>query len=109
MSWVYLVIAIVAEVIATTALKASEGFTHPVASAITAIGYAIAFYLLALALKTIPVGIAYAVWSGAGIVFIAILGYLVFDQALDMPAILGIGLILAGVAVLNLFSAAGGH
>jgi small multidrug resistance pump len=108
-SWIYLFIAIVAEVIATSALKASEGFSRPIPSAVTVVGYALAFYLLALALKTIPVGIAYAVWSGVGIVAIAVIGYFVFGQALDAAAVIGIGLILAGVLVLNAFSTAGGH
>lgn len=83
--------------------------TRAVPSAITVAGYAVAFYLLALALKTIPVGIAYAVWSGAGIVAIAIIGYFVFGQTLDVPSLIGIGLIPAGVLVLNVFSASGGH
>lgn len=108
-SWIYLSIAIVAEVIATSALKVSDGFSRPLPSVITAVGYGLAFYLLALALKTIPVGIAYAVWSGAGIVAIAVIGYFIFHQTLDIPALIGIGLILAGVLVLNVFSSAGGH
>lgn len=108
-SWIYLSIAIVAEVIATSALKVSDGFSRPLPSTITVIGYGLAFYLLALALKTIPVGIAYAVWSGAGIVAIALIGYFIFGQTLDTPALIGIGLILAGVLVLNVFSASGGH
>ncbi|MGB6241596.1 MAG: multidrug efflux SMR transporter [Castellaniella sp.] len=108
-SWTYLIIAIAAEVVATSALKASNGFTRLLPSSITVIGYGLAFYLLALALKTIPVGIAYAVWSGVGIVAIAAIGYLVFDQTLDAAALIGIGLILAGVLVLNVFSASGGH
>jgi small multidrug resistance pump len=108
-SWTCLFIAIVAEVIATSALKASEGFSRPVPAAVTVVGYALAFYLLALALKTIPVGVAYAVWSGVGIVAIAVIGYFFFGQALDAAAVAGIGLILAGVLVLNVFSAAGGH
>ena len=105
----YLFIAIGAEVIGTTTLKASDGFTRLVPSFITVISYAIAFYLLALALKTIPVGIAYAIWSGAGIVIIALIGYLVFKQNLDTPALIGIGLILAGVLVLNIFSGSSSH
>ena len=108
-SWICLSIAILAEVIATSALKASDGFSRPIPAAITVAGYGLAFYLLALALKTIPVGIAYAVWSGAGIVAIAIIGYAVFGQALDAAALIGIGLILAGVLVLNVFSGTGGH
>ncbi|MFT0533346.1 DMT family transporter [Castellaniella hirudinis] len=106
-SWIYLIVAIVAEVVATSALKASDSFTRLVPSALTVIGYGLAFYLLALALKTIPVGIAYAVWSGVGIVAIAVIGYFVFGQALDTAALIGIGLILAGVVVLNVFSATG--
>ena len=108
-SWISLGIAILAEVIATSALKASDSFTRPLPAAITVIGYGIAFYLLAVALKTIPVGIAYAVWSGAGIVAIALIGYFMFGQALDTAALIGIGLILAGVLVLNVFSGTGGH
>lgn len=108
-SWVYLIIAIAAEVIATSALKASDSFTRVLPSIVTVVGYAVAFYLLALALKTIPVGIAYAVWSGVGIIAIAIIGYFAFGQALDAAGILGIGLILAGVLVLNVFSTVGGH
>ena len=109
MSWTLLAIAIVAEVIATSALKASDGFSRLLPACLTVAGYAIAFYLLAIALKTIPVGIAYAVWSGAGIVAIALIGYLVFGQALDIAGFIGIGLILAGVLVLNVFSKSGGH
>lgn len=107
MNWIYLIIAICAEVVGTTTLKASAGFSRLVPSVITIIGYGIAFYFLALALKTIPVGIAYAIWSGAGIIIIAIIGYLVFNQTLDTAAIIGIGLILAGVLVLNIFSSSG--
>ncbi|HEX7387733.1 MAG TPA: multidrug efflux SMR transporter [Castellaniella sp.] len=109
MSWLYLTIAIAAEVVATTALKASHGFTRLGPSGITLVGYGIAFYLLALALRTIPVGIAYAVWSGVGIVAIAAIGYFVFNQALNAAGVIGIGLILAGVLVLNVFSGSAGH
>jgi small multidrug resistance pump len=109
MSWCYLTIAIIAEVIATTALKASEGFTRLHPALITAVGYAVAFYCLALTLRTIPVGIAYAVWSGAGIVAISIIGYVMFKQALDAAALIGIGLIVAGVVVLNVFSKSAAH
>lgn len=104
MNYVYLGIAIVAEVIATSALKASEGFTRPGAAIVTTAGYAFAFYFLSLTLKTIPVGIAYAIWSGVGIVLISVIGFLLFRQALDMAAILGLGLIIAGVVVINLYS-----
>jgi small multidrug resistance pump len=109
MSWLYLAIAITAEIIATTALKASESFSRLMPSAITVVGYAIAFYCLALALRTIPVGIAYAIWSGAGIVAISIIGYLVFRQNLDIPALIGIGMIVAGVVILNVFSRSSLH
>ena len=100
----YLLMAIVAEVVATSALKATAGFTRPWPSVIVVVGYAIAFYGLAQTLKTIPVGIAYALWSGIGIVLVAIAGWVLFRQALDLAAMLGIALILAGVLVLNLFS-----
>lgn len=106
MNWLFL--AIVAEVIGTTALKASDSFSRLILSIITIISYGIAFYLLALALKTIPVGIAYAIWSGVGIVGIAIIGYFLFNQKLDTPAIIGIGLIIAGVLILNIFSKSSG-
>ena len=108
-SWICLIIAILAEVVATSALKASESFSRPLPALVTVIGYGLAFYLLAVALKTIPVGIAYAVWSGAGIVAIALIGYFIFGQTLDAAALVGIGLILAGVLVLNVFSRSGGH
>jgi multidrug transporter EmrE-like cation transporter len=101
-----LAIAIVAEVIATTALKQSAGFTRPLPLVVTAIGYAIAFYFLAIALERIPTGVAYAIWSGVGIVLITALAWLVHGQRLDGPALVGIGLIMAGVLVLNLFSKA---
>ncbi|MGB3720538.1 MAG: QacE family quaternary ammonium compound efflux SMR transporter [Proteobacteria bacterium] len=104
MSYLYLSIAIVAEVIGTSALKASEGFTRLGPSLITILGYAAAFYFLSLTLKTIPVGIAYAIWSGVGIVLISLIGYALFRQTLDLPAIIGMALIIAGVAVINLFS-----
>ena len=102
-------VAIVAEVIATTALKSSEGFSRLVPSAIVVAGYAVAFYFLSLTLTTIPTGTAYAIWSGAGIVLISLLGWLVHRQALDLPAILGMGLIVAGVVVINLFSKSVAH
>lgn len=107
--WVALSIAIGAEVIATTALKSSEGFTRLWPSLVVVTGYAIAFYFLAVTLREMPVGVAYAVWSGAGVVLIALLGWLVHRQSLDAPALLGIGLIVAGVVVLNVFSSSTGH
>jgi small multidrug resistance pump len=109
MNYAYLFAAIICEVVATSALKASEGFTRLWPSAIVIIGYGLAFYCLSLTLRTIPVGIAYAVWSGIGIVLIAVIGWLFYRQSLDLPAILGIGLILAGVLVINLFSRTAGH
>ncbi|TDR94602.1 SMR family transporter [Enterovirga rhinocerotis] len=108
-NWIFLAAAIVAEVIATSALKASDGFSRLWPSVVTVIGYAIAFYCLSLTLRTIPVGIAYAVWSGAGIVLISGVGWALFGQKLDAAAIVGIGLILAGVLVLNLMSKAAPH
>lgn len=104
MNWLFLSIAIGAEIIATTALKASDSFTRLYPSAITIIGYCLSFYCLSLALRSIPVGIAYAIWSGAGIVAISIIGYMVFRQTLDTAGFIGISLIVAGVIVLNVFS-----
>ena len=109
MSWLYLVIAIVTEVIGTTALKATEGFTKLVPSLIVAVSYAASFYFLSLTLKVIPVGIAYAVWSGVGIVLIAIVGWLMFGQTIDRYGVLGIALIGAGVVVLNTLSKTSVH
>ncbi len=107
--WTYLAIAIVAEVIGTSFLKSSEGFTKLLPSAIVVVTYVIAFYFLGLTLKTLPVGIAYAVWAGTGVALITLVGYLFFGQALDAPAIIGIVLIASGVAVINLFSASVTH
>lgn len=109
MPWLILTLAILAETIGTTALQASQQFTRPIPAVIVVVSYAIAFYLLALALRTIPVGIAYAIWSGLGIVFIALIGFLAFNQRLDLPAVLGMALILAGIIVINLFSRAATH
>ncbi|MBD9479292.1 SMR family transporter [Pseudoxanthomonas sp. PXM02] len=108
-AYVYLALAIAAEVIATSALKASEGFTRLGPSLLVAAGYGIAFYFLSLTLKTVPVGVAYAIWSGAGIVLIALIGWVVLKQPLDLPAMLGMALIVAGVAVIQLFSKAAAH
>jgi len=104
MAYIYLSIAIVAEVAATSALKASEEFTKLVPSLIVVVGYGVAFYLLTLVLRSIPVGITYAVWAGVGIVLVAIVGAVLYKQIPDMPAIIGMGLIVAGVVVINLFS-----
>ncbi|MFP7570573.1 DMT family transporter [Marivita sp. S2033] len=104
MAYVTLMLAVLAETIGTTALQASQQFSRPLPSVIVVVSYAAAFYLLSVVLKTFPVGIAYALWSGLGIVFIAIIGAAIFNQKLDIAAILGIGLILAGIVVINLFS-----
>lgn len=109
MNWIYLALAIVAEVIATSFLKSSEGFTRLWPSVTVVAGYGVAFLFLSLTLRTIPVGIAYAVWSGAGIVLITAIAWLFFGQKLDFAAILGIALIASGVVVLNLFSKATVH
>jgi small multidrug resistance pump len=108
MNWIYLTIAIVLEVIATSALKASDGFTRLMPSVVV-VGYAAAFFLLSLTLRSMPVGVVYAVWSGVGVVLITLVGWLVFKQNLDAPALIGIGLIAAGVVVLNFFSKAVPH
>ena len=104
MHWLHLAIAIVAEVIATSALKAAAGFTRPLPSLVVVAGYGLAFYFLSLTLRVIPMGVAYAVWSAVGIALISLIGWLVYDQRLDAPALLGMGLIVAGVAVIQLFS-----
>jgi small multidrug resistance pump len=109
MSWLHLAVAIVAEVIATSALKASEGFSRPWPAAITVVGYGIAFFFLSLTLRAIPVGVAYAVWSGVGIVLISAAAWVLYRQSLDAPALIGMGLILAGVLVINLFSRSAAH
>jgi small multidrug resistance pump len=102
---VILAIAILAETIATTAMKAAEGFTRLVPSIIVVIGYATSFYCLSLTLKVFPVGIVYAIWSGVGIVLITLMGWLIYGQKMDLPALAGMGLIVAGVLVINLLSA----
>ncbi|EEQ95637.1 QacE family quaternary ammonium compound efflux SMR transporter [Brucella intermedia] len=104
-----LAIAIVSEVIGTLSLKASEGFTRLGPSMIVIVAYGLAFYFLSLTLKSIPVGIAYAVWSGIGVTLVALIGWLLFGQKLDLAAVLGMGLIIAGVIVLNLFSSTAQH
>jgi small multidrug resistance pump len=103
-AYLYLGVAIIAEVIATTALRAADGFTQLWPSIISIVGYVVAFYFLSLTLRTMPVGIAYALWSGVGIVLISLAGWLLYKQLLDLPAIIGMGLIMAGVIVINLFS-----
>jgi small multidrug resistance pump len=104
MTWVYLAIAITAEVIATAALKATDGFTRIGPTILSLTGYAVAFYFLAIVLRTIPVGIAYAIWAGAGVALVALIGLVVYGQKLDLAALIGIALIVAGVVVLNTLS-----
>jgi small multidrug resistance pump len=104
-----LIIAILAEVVATSALKASDSFSKLVPSAIVVAGYGAAFYFLSLALKTIPMGVADAIWSAVGIVLISLVGWIVFAQKLDLAAVTGLGLIIASVLVLNVFSGTAGH
>ncbi len=105
MHWLYLAIAILFETIGTTALKASDGMTRAGPALVVVLAYALSFWLLALVLRVIPVGVAYAIWSGLGICFIAAIGWVVFGQRLDAAALLGITLIVAGIVVINLFSA----
>ncbi|MGP5310867.1 DMT family transporter [Vreelandella alkaliphila] len=104
MTFVYLVLAIVAEVVATSALKSSMGFTRPLPSIMVVVGYGVAFYLLSLVLRTLPVGIAYAIWAGLGIVLVTLVGIVVFGEKPDLPAVIGISLIVAGVVILQVFS-----
>ena len=104
MNWLLLGIAIVTEVIGTSALKSAEGFTRLLPSVIVIVSYSISFYLLSLCLRSIPVGVVYAVWSGVGIVLLALIGAFYFNQTLDKPAVIGVSLILSGVVVINLFS-----
>ncbi len=105
----WLGIAIVAEVIATSTMRATQGFTRPVPSIVTVAGYVVAFYCLSLALRTMPTGVAYAIWSGAGVVLVAGIAWGVQGQRLDWPAMIGMALIVAGVLVLNLFSRTVAH
>ena len=109
MTYLYLTIAIIAEVAATSALKASEEFTRLVPSLIVVIGYAVAFYFLTLVLRAIPVGITYAIWSGLGIVLVTVVGIFLYRQMPDLPALIGMGLIVAGVVVINVFSKTVAH
>jgi len=109
MGHIYLFIAIVAEVIGTTTLKTSEQFTRIIPSIIVIVCYGTSFYCLSLVLKTIQLGVAYAIWSGAGIILIAILGMIYFKQIPDIPAVIGMLLIIAGVVTINLFSQTVGH
>ncbi|MGL6159098.1 DMT family transporter [Microbulbifer sp.] len=103
-AYLYLAIAIVTEVIATTALKASEQFTRPIPTVIVVLGYGTAFYMLSLALRTLPVGIAYAIWAGLGILLVAVAGAIVYRQVPDLPAMIGMAMIVGGVVVIHAFS-----
>jgi small multidrug resistance pump len=108
-AWLILTLAIAAEVVATSSLKASEGFTRLWPSVFVVVGYALAIYLLSLVLKAMPVGVAYAIWSGLGVVLITLVAWLIYGQRIDLPGLIGMGLIVAGVVVLNLFSSASAH
>lgn len=107
--WLLLSAAIIAEVFGTSFLKASEGFTRLWPSVAVIVGYLVAFYFLSLTLKVIPVGVAYAIWAGAGVVLITLIGWIAFGQSLDKPALLGIALIVTGVMILNIFSKSIAH
>lgn len=107
--YVYLIAAIAAETIGTTALQASQQFTRIGPAALVVIAYGLSFYFMSFALKAMPVGIVYAIWSGLGIVFIAALGLLLFGQKLDLPALLGMALIIAGILIIHLFSSTATH
>lgn len=109
MHWLYLGVAIAFETIGTTALKASDGMTRAGPALVVVLAYALSFWLLALVLRIIPVGVAYAIWSGVGICLIAAIGWVWFGQRLDWPALVGLGLIIAGIAVINIFSKSVGH
>ena len=109
MTYLYLALAIIAEVVATTFLKLSDGFSKPLPSAVTVVGYAIAFYFLSLTLRNLPTGLVYAVWSGVGVVLIATIAWVFQSQRLDAAALWGMGLIVSGVVVINLFSSASPH
>jgi small multidrug resistance pump len=109
MPYLTLFFAVLAETIGTSALQASQQFTRLWPSLLVVVAYGVSFYLLAMTLRYMPVGIVYAIWSGLGIVFIALIGYLVFRQSLDLPALIGLGLIIAGIVVIQLFSTATPH
>ncbi|ANP35165.1 multidrug transporter [Phaeobacter gallaeciensis] len=107
--YIYLIVAVAAETIGTTALQASQQFSRLMPSLIVLVAYGFSFYMLGLTLKVMPVGIVYAIWSGLGIVLIAVIGLVVFGQKLDLPAVLGMAMILAGILVIHLFSGSSGH
>ncbi|MEO9682190.1 MAG: SMR family transporter [Tateyamaria sp.] len=107
--YIYLIIAVIAETIGTTALQASDQFTRVWPSVLVVIAYGFAFYFLGIALKYIPVGIAYALWSGLGIVLIALIGFAVFGQVLDIAALVGLSMIIGGIVVIQMFSSSATH
>lgn len=107
--YLYLAIAVTAEVIATTSMKAISGLSKPLPLMLVIAGYGISFWMLSLVVKTIPVGVAYAVWAGLGIVLVSIAATFIYQQRLDLPAMLGMGLIVTGVMVIQLFSQTTGH
>ncbi|MBW6510463.1 MAG: QacE family quaternary ammonium compound efflux SMR transporter [Desulfuromonadales bacterium] len=107
--WIFLSVAIISEVVGTSALKASDGFSRLWPSLIVVAGYGAAFFFLSLTLRTIPVGVAYAIWAGAGVALIALVGWLIFGQTLDIPAVIGLLLIVTGVVVINVFSKSVAH
>ena len=109
MHYLYLMAAVLAETIGTTALQASQQFTRLVPSVLVVIAYAVSFFLMSLTLKFMPVGIVYAIWSGLGIVLIAAIGFLVFGQRIDLPAIAGMAMIIGGILIIHLFSTSSGH
>ena len=109
MTYLFLAIAIIAEVAATSALKASEEFTKLTPSIIVVVGYAIAFYFMTLVLRVIPIGITYAIWSGLGNVLVTVVGFFLYRQIPDLPAIIGMGLIVSGVLIIHLFSKTVSH
>ena len=109
MAYVYLTLAIIVEVIATTALKSSQEFSKLIPSVIVVVGYGLAFYLLTLTLRTIPIGITYAIWSGVGIVLVTLAGMIFYKQIPDLPAIIGMGTIISGVVIIRLFSKTVNH
>ena len=104
MVYLYLALAIITEVLGTGALKASDGFSKPLPSIFVILGYGLAFFFFGLVLRSMPIGIAYAIWSGMGIVLLTIVGLLFFEQKIDIPGIIGITLIIAGVVILNVYS-----
>jgi len=108
-SWMLLLCAVFCEVVGTSAIKYSEGFTKVVPTIVVFIGFGVAFYLLSITLKVIPIGMAYAVWSGLGIVLISVIGHFVFNQRLDVPAFIGMSFIIGGVLIMQIFSKAVAH